>query len=331
MRRIGIRLLDNLGSVAELVELAVRAEQAGFDSVFFPHDAYRVNSWALLSAVAVRTDRILLGSRQNIYTTHPSEIATFISTLDWLSNGRVILVPGLHNTDALDWSGIPHEHPVDRTREAVDIVQRLLRGESAAYHGHEFSLTERAFMRVPLCRDKVPVIVAPVGDELLELSGEIGDGSAPMITPPESASLMVEAIRRGAIRVGRTVSNLEIVGCAWICVAEDGRLARDMLADIVGSFGAYLEEEALNCVGLRQSDFHPILELLNRGEQDAARSLVRPEMLRLAIVGTPDECVEQIGAVFDSGVTHLSLGGPLGPDARQAIDLIGSRIIPAFR
>lgn len=331
MRRIGVRFLDNVGSVPELVELAVQAERAGFDSVWFPHDAYRVNSWALLSAVAVRTERILLGSRQNIYTTHPSEIATFISTLDWLSNGRVILVPGLHNTDALDWSGIPHDDPVTRTREAVEIIERLLRGENGAYKGREFSMTERTFMRVPLLRDRVPVIVAPVGDELLELSGEIGDGSAPMITPPESASLMVEAIRRGAIRAGRDIDELEIVGCAWICVAEDGQIARDMLADIVGTFGAYLEEAALNCIGLHQSDFRPILELLNRGETDAARALVRPEMLRLAIVGTPEECVEQIGSIFESGVTHLSLGGPLGPDVRQAIDLMGSRILPAFR
>lgn len=331
MRQIGVRFLDNVGSVPELVDLAVQAESAGFDSVWFPHDAYRVNSWALLSAVAVRTERILLGSRQNIYTTHPSEIATFISTLDWLSNGRVILVPGLHNTDALDWSGIAHDDPVTRTREAVEIVQRLLRGENAAYDGREFSMTERTFMRVPLFRDRVPVIVAPVGDELLELSGEIGDGSAPMITPPESASLMVDGIRRGAVRAGRNVDDLEIVGCAWICVGEDGQIARDMLADIVGTFGAYLEEAALNCIGLHQSDFRPILELLNRGETDAARALVRPEMLRLAIVGTPEECIEQIAAIFESGVTHLSLGGPLGPDVRQAIDLIGARILPAFR
>lgn len=330
-RRIGVRFLDNVGSVRDLVDYAVYSEQLGFDSVWFPHDSYRVNSWALIPAVAAKTEKILLGSRQNIYTTHPSEIATFISTLDWLSGGRAILVPGLHNTDALDWSGISHENPVQRTREVVDIVQRLLRGEKAEYDGQEFSMTDRAFMRVPSLRENIPILVAPVGDELLALSGEIGDGSAPMITPPASAALMVDAIHQGANRIGRDASELEILGCAWICVAEEGQVAREVLADIVGTFGAYLEESALNCVGLHQSDFHPILKLLNQGDTDGARKLVTPEMLKLSIVGTPDECVEQIASIFESGVTHLSLGGPLGPDVGRALDLIASRIIPAFR
>lgn len=331
MGRIGVRFLDNVGSTREIVDYAVRAEELGFDSVWFPHDAYRVNSWVLLSAVAARTNTIKLGSRQNVYTIHPSEIATFISTLDQISDGRAVLAPGLHNTDALDWSGIPHENPVQRTREVVEIVRRLLRGEKVPYQGQEFSLTDRAFLRVPPTGENIPILVVPVGNELLELSGEIGDGSVPMITPPASAGLMVDAIHRGAVRAGRDPKSLDIVGYVWICVAEDGQLARDTLADIVGTFGAYLEEEALACIGLSKSDFIPILKLLNQGEREAARELVTPDMLKLAICGTPNECIEQIGEILDTGVTNVSLGGPLGPRVDQAMNLIGDKILPVFR
>jgi 5,10-methylenetetrahydromethanopterin reductase len=54
-------------------------------------------------------------------------------------------------------------------------------------------------------------------------------------------------------------------------------------------------------------------------------------MLRLAIVGTPDECIEKISEIVADGITHVSLGGPLGPDPREAIRLIGDVIIPACR
>ncbi|MHB1569257.1 MAG: 5,10-methylenetetrahydromethanopterin reductase, partial [Solirubrobacteraceae bacterium] len=62
-----------------------------------------------------------------------------------------------------------------------------------------------------------------------------------------------------------------------------------------------------------------------------ARELVSDDMLRLAIVGSVDECIEQIGRLVDAGVTQISLGGPLGPDPGEAIATIGKRIIPAFK
>lgn len=331
MRQIGIRLLDNLGSASQLIDFAIRAEELDFDSVWFPHDAYRLNSWVLLSAVAARTDRITLGSRQNVYTTHPSEIATFISTLDQLAPGRTIVAPGLHNTDTLDWSCIPHEDYLRRTREAVDIIRGLLRGEHVAYEGAEFRTTDRAFMRVPPTGEHIPVYVAPFGEDFMELSGEIGDGSVPMVTPPASAPFVVDAVARGAKRAGRDASEVPITGFVWLCVSEDGEMARDMVADVVTLFGAYLDKGSLSTLGLQPSDFTLMHELRSHGDTEGARELVTPTMLKLAIHGTPNECIEQMEQIFDSGVSSVVLGGPLGPVPREAIELVGSSIIPHFR
>ena len=330
MGKVGIRLLDNLGSAQQLIEYAIRAEELDFDSIWFPHDAYRLNSWVLLSAVAAKTNRITLGSRHNVYTTHPSEIATFISTLDQIAPGRTIVAPGLHNTDTLDWSGIPHADPLRRTRESVEIIRRLLRGERVAFDGEEFQMTDRAFMRVRPFGDSIPVYVAPFGNDFVELSGEIGDGSVPMTTPPASAGLIVDAVRRGAKRSGRDGDEFPIAGFAWISVSEDGKIARDMAADVVCMFGAYLNGEALAILGLSVADFDPILKLISHGDTDGARKLVTPEMLNLAIHGTPNECIEQIEGIFDAGVTSVVLGGALGPVPRDAIELIGAKVVSHF-
>jgi 5,10-methylenetetrahydromethanopterin reductase len=69
---------------------------------------------------------------------------------------------------------------------------------------------------------------------------------------------------------------------------------------------------------------------VDRGETEAAARLVTDEMLRLAIVGTPSDVIEQIEQLEALGVTQISIGGPLGPDPDLAIQLIGRRIIPHF-
>ena len=54
-------------------------------------------------------------------------------------------------------------------------------------------------------------------------------------------------------------------------------------------------------------------------------------MLRLGIVGTPDEVVQQIEQLVAAGINEVNLGGPLGPDPEEAIRLMGERVIPYFR
>jgi 5,10-methylenetetrahydromethanopterin reductase len=92
--KFGLRLIEYVGSPRQLVDLAVLAESVGFDSVWFPHDPFMRHTWVMMAAVAEHTDRIQIGTvGTNPYTTDPSEIASFIATLDDLSKGRSILGP----------------------------------------------------------------------------------------------------------------------------------------------------------------------------------------------------------------------------------------------
>ena len=87
-----------------------------------------------------------------------------------------------------------------------------------------------------------------------------------MITPPESAPRMVAAIRRGMAAAGRPQGSVDIAGCGWFSVAEDARAAQDVIRRIVAYFGPYLEEEALNSIGLSVKDFAPVKERVEAGD-----------------------------------------------------------------
>lgn len=327
-----MRLINYLGSPRELVELAVIAEQAGFDSVWFPHDPFMANTWVLTSAAAEHTSRIHIGSvGTNAYLTNPAEIATYIATIDELSQGRALLGLGLHTTEMVEWTGIDAAAYLSNTREAVGIIRSLLRGETAAVQGESFSWTDQCYLRFEPHRPDIPIYVAAFGSDYLALSGAIGDGSMPMITPPQSASYVVPQIVAGAVAAGRDPSEVDIAGCAWLSLSKEPATGDDVLRAMIAYFGPYFEAKALETIGLQPSDFAPLKELIHLGRHDEARAAVTDDMFRLAIRGCPADVIDQIAQVAAVGVTHINLGGPIGPDPAEAIRLMGDEVIPHFR
>lgn len=104
--RVGVRLVQYLGSPTDIVDLAVHAEECGLDEVWIPHDPFMTSAWVMTSAIAARTERVTIGSiGTNPYTADPSEIAAYLATLDLLSNGRAALGLGLHTDQMVRWLG----------------------------------------------------------------------------------------------------------------------------------------------------------------------------------------------------------------------------------
>lgn len=330
--KFGIRLIDYLGTVRQRVELTALAERAGFEYAWFPHDTFMHNTWVLTSAAAMSTSTIKLGSvGTNPFTTSPAEIATYIASLDELSNGRAVLGLGLHTHEMVGWTGIDASGSIGATREATEIIRMLLRGEVAEYHGEHFRWTDQCYLRLKPLRPEVPIYICAFGLEYLALSGAIGDGSLPMITPPESAAYMVPAITRGAIDAGRDPHEIDIAGCAWLSLAADPSASTEVLRRMVAYFGWALEAPALATIGLSPQDFVPIKARIDAGDYAGAEALVTEAMCQLALAGTPRQVIARIERLAELGITHVNLGGPLGPDPREAIRLMGEQVIPYFR
>lgn len=327
-KRIGIRFLDNVGGPRELIDLAVAAEEAGFDAFWIPNDVLRISPFPLLGAIAERTERIQIGLGSNPYTLDPSVIATFAATVDWMSGGRAILGIGMHTNDMFRWVGMDPADPLQRTKECVDIVRLLLDGEVAEYHGKEYDWDRSGYLRMKKPDRRIPIYVTPHGKDFMAMAGAIGDGAVPMITPPESAAEVVEAIHAGAIGAGRNPEDVDIIGFTWISIAEDGGVAREVMSDVVGYFGPYLDDFAIRSIGLTPEDFDPVREALKTMDPAKVRASVTPQMLRLGVLGTPDECCEQLSGIVNAGVDLISVGGPLGPDPMAAVELMGRTIVP---
>jgi alkanesulfonate monooxygenase SsuD/methylene tetrahydromethanopterin reductase-like flavin-dependent oxidoreductase (luciferase family) len=100
------------GNARMLSDLAVDAEQAGWDGIFlwdhivryWPADV--ADAWISLSAIAVRTQHLRLGALITpLARRRPWKVAREAITLDRLSNGRLILGAGLGSSGGSRWNG----------------------------------------------------------------------------------------------------------------------------------------------------------------------------------------------------------------------------------
>jgi alkanesulfonate monooxygenase SsuD/methylene tetrahydromethanopterin reductase-like flavin-dependent oxidoreductase (luciferase family) len=161
---------------AELIELGVAAEQAGFDGYFlWDHIVFSnsgdgppiVDPWVVLSVVAARTSRIRIGTVITpVPRRRPWQLAKTTTTLDRLSGGRVVLGVGIGSPAYGDF-GIFHEPSGDRERaalldEGLDVLAGLWSGQPFSYTGTHFTVDKVRFTPAPVQRPRIPVWVAGV-------------------------------------------------------------------------------------------------------------------------------------------------------------------------
>src|SRR3954469_18378921 len=136
------------GSTAEQVELAVLADESGWDAVFVWEAPYGFDAWSLLTAMAMRTSTVRLGTMLTpLPWRRPWKLASQVATLDQLSEGRAILGVGLGAVDTgLGRTGevVDRAHRAELLDEGIDIIKGLWAG-NLAYQGrhHTVDLSER--------------------------------------------------------------------------------------------------------------------------------------------------------------------------------------------
>jgi len=282
---------------------------------------------------AAHTERIDLGTGViNPYTVNPAELAMHAATLDEYSGGRVRLGISVGAVEFLRWVGLEARHPITTMRESVELIRRLMRGERVEHDGRAFrGWTQDAYMRFRPPRERIPIYLGAQRRRMLELTGEIADGGLPLLFPPEYVEEVLKHVSAGAARAGRSLEDVDVVGCIWFSVSRDPEAAMDALRDLVSFYGPHLAPEMIGKVDLVPEDFDPIRKALSMRDFQRARSLVTDEMARLAVHGTPEDCVERIERLLGMGLTHVRFGPPLGPDPEETIRLIGEEIIPHFR
>src|SRR6266852_5645022 len=192
------------GPWSEVMEKVKIADELGYASIWLG-ESWGYELFTSMGDLTRVTKRIKIGAGiANIYSRTPALIASTVATLDERSGERIILGLGPSGANVIEhWHGVPFEKPVKRTREYVEIIRTILRGEKLVYHGEFFNL-ERGFkLRFTPPRPDIPIYIAAMGPKNVVQSGEIADGVLPVYWPGNKWGELREQLDEGARLAGR--------------------------------------------------------------------------------------------------------------------------------
>jgi probable F420-dependent oxidoreductase len=179
--KVGVQLpeVERFVLMADYLDLARRAEDAGFDSVWvgdhllydLPDGATRGpwEAWTTLAAIAAVTSRVELGPLVASTAFHaPAMLAKQAATVDAISGGRLVLAVGAGwNRREFDAYGFPYDRRVSRFAEALTIVHALLREGRTSYAG-EFYTVDDCVLDPPPRRD-LPLVLGSNSPRMLSI------------------------------------------------------------------------------------------------------------------------------------------------------------------
>jgi len=196
MRRLEIGLVLPMeeswtdGSTArwpEIRELAVRAEEIGFDTVWVPDELLwrpadgPVRGWweciAMTGAVAAATSRVKVGTWiMSALHRNPGLTAKAVETLDEISGGRFVFGLGSgHAGRQAHAFGLPEDHVFGRFEEAIEIIIPLLRQGRADFEGTFHAARELEHRPVGPRPGRIPIMIGAKGPKMLRLAAQHAD------------------------------------------------------------------------------------------------------------------------------------------------------------
>jgi len=314
----------------ELLDFAVVAEEAGFDSVvvsdhFQPwrhHGGHSPFSFAWLAAVGERTSRVKLGTSvvTPTFRYHPSIVAQAMGTLGVLFPNRVLLGVGtgesLNEVPSIGVKWPAFKERFGRLKEAVTLMEQLWTEDRVTFEG-EYYHTEKATV-YDKPEQPIPLYIAGSGASAARLAGRVANGfiCTSGKAPELYSETLIPAVKDGASKAGRDMKDIELMIEMKVSYDHDHERA---MADTKHWAALALTPEQKAGVEdpiemERLADNLPV-------EQAASRWIVSTD---------PDEHIEHIKPYLDLGFTHLVFHAP-GTDQERFLRLYGEEVLPKLR
>jgi len=165
---IGVPNVGSFGDPSLLVNLAVAAEEHGWDGFFvwdhllwWDPEWYVADPLVVIAAVAARTARIRIGILVNLLARRRAgKVAREAVTLDHLSQGRLVFGAGLGSrVEEFTAFGEPGEakERAARLDESLDLLDALWTGAPVTFRGEYLTATDVTMLPRPVQRPRIPI------------------------------------------------------------------------------------------------------------------------------------------------------------------------------
>src|SRR5215468_8080418 len=295
--RVGL-CFDGFYSIHEMIELAQLADETGMESIWMSDHLCFRDSLTTSMALLASTRKIKVApAPMSPYSRSVIISAMSVATLDEFAPGRVIASPGTGNAAALKEAGIESPHPLQTMREYVEVLRRLLNGETVQYQGKMIHINGAKMGFVPA--GAIPMYITAVRSRMLQLGGEIGEGV-----------LLSAGCAPGYIQ--KCLKDVDVAGFVSASVADDPREA----IEANKMFLAYIFRNTHHAENIRlgggKVDQEALAAAVSKRDWDAAKKFISEDVVHAhSIAGTPAEARSQLEG-FVKGGLNLPILLPMG-------------------
>jgi len=332
-------------SVQALIDFSKKAEEGGFDTVWFPdHVVFMAKKltpevWSVITAASTQTDSIHFGSVGDAHRMHPAIFAQRLATVDHISNGRSFVCIGYGEKMNLDPYGIKWNKPLSRVVESVKIMRALWKGESVNFEGEFYNLTDAELRIQPLSENGIPIYIAATGPRALRVAGEYGDGWLTNAMPSRVFKEKSLAVDEVAQNRDESLGPIEKTLFIFISIAADEDEAYSTLEPVKhaliwpellsqAGYDIEIDDEykGLEYTKIMPNDTVMLRKFKEMGEKYYSRDIV----MDFVIAGSKQDVIKRIEEYIEAGVDHFFLRD-FSPDKQKSFDIISKEIMPYFR
>jgi probable F420-dependent oxidoreductase len=285
------------------------ADERGFDSIWFPEITFN-DAFTPTTLAAIETRRARLGTGVvGPWSRSPMVMALTAATLGTLSNGRMILGLGSQARPYVtEWHGRTYERPLRAMREYITILKRVLAGELVTFEGEIFRI--RNFQLTFPPPQTVPIYMAAIGPQMIELAGEIADGITGAFWSVEYVrDVVMPRLRAGASKSGRSLDGFAVTLNLPALVTRD-EAAFDQHKGMVMQFATAQQSSTFYSESISAAGFGQELELLQaaveRQDFAAAFAAISPQMVdALTLTGSADHVRARVADYAAVGIDSV--------------------------
>ncbi len=313
-----------------LVDLGVRAENAGYDTVYSTCHYNNRDPWAFLSQLATATDSVRLGPGvANPYETHPVTLASRVATLDELSEGRAVFGLGPGDPSTLRNLGLSDQRGLRSVLEAFKTAQQLWAGERVDHEG-TFDASEAGLNYEPPQGAEIPVHVGGEGPHMCRMAAKHADGLLYNGSHPKDLAWARDQVDDGLSDRPDHRGKFELIAYAAVSIDEDESAAREAARPPVAFITAGAAPPVLKRHGIDPDAAETIGEAVSAGRFSAAFERVTPEMIDAFCMAGAPETVRERAAAVAVHADGLVVGSPLGPDLEASVELAAETLDGLF-
>jgi probable F420-dependent oxidoreductase len=178
-----------------------------------PTDAPIPDPFISLTAMAAATEKIRLGTGICLVPEHnPVVLAKVVATLDWLSNGRVMLGVGIGwLEEEFQAIGIPWERRAARTRDCINAMRKLWGDAVSSYDGEFVKFDAVRSNPKPIRGADLPILFGGESGPALKRVAEYGNGWYGFNVTPDETAAKLRKIEEMLKANHRKLSDIEVI------------------------------------------------------------------------------------------------------------------------